>query len=79
MVGFAIVQPDGELNGLYVHPDWWRQGIGTRLLAAVPEARTLSVLEENGIGRAFYERHGWEPDGTTHPGPEGAVELRYRR
>lgn len=79
VVGFAIVASDGELNGLYVLPELWRSGIGSRLLAAVPEARTLSVLRENAIGRAFYERHAWEPDGTMHKGPEGSVELRYRR
>jgi GNAT superfamily N-acetyltransferase len=79
VVGFAIVGRDGELNGLYVLPELWRTGIGSRLLAAVPEARTLSVLRENPIGRAFYERHAWEPEGTAHEGPEGAVELRYRR
>ena len=45
-------------------------GLGTRMLAdAITRLRasgftvaTLWVFEENGLGRAFYERHGWRPD-----------------
>jgi len=79
----------GELCALYVDPVAQGAGVGTRLLAdAIARLRasgflraTLWVFEENGLGRAFYERHGWRPD------PEGigresaewhGPALRYR-
>lgn len=80
----------GELAGLYVDPPAQGAGVGTVLLAdAVVRLRaggftsaTLWVFEENGLGRAFYERHGWVPD-PGGAGREGAdwhgPALRYRR
>lgn len=79
----------GELGALYVDPPAQGAGLGTRLLADA-DARlraagfsvaTLWVFEENGLGRAFYERHGWRPD-PDGIGREGAdwhgPALRYR-
>lgn len=80
----------GELAGLYVDPPAQGAGLGTVLLTdAVARLReagftaaTLWVFEENGLGRAFYERHGWVPD-PGGAGREGAdwhgPALRYRR
>ncbi len=80
----------GELAGLYVDPPAQGAGVGTVLLAdAVARLRgggftsaTLWVFEENGLGRAFYERHGWSAD-PGGAGREGAnwhgPALRYRR
>lgn len=80
----------GELAGLYVDPPAQGAGVGTILLDdAVTRLRaggftsaTLWVFEENGLGRAFYERHGWAPD-PEGEGREGAdwhgPALRYRR
>lgn len=80
----------GELAGLYVDPPAQGAGLGTTLLAdAVARLRsegfaaaTLWVFEDNGLGRAFYERHGWVVD----PGGAGREDadwhgpaLRYRR
>ncbi len=79
VVGFAVVTPDGTLTGLYVRPEWWRRGIGTVLLDAVPEACVLWVLKENVIGRAFYERHEWTPDDVEQRDARGVVEVRYSR
>jgi len=79
----------GELSALYVDPSAQGAGLGTRLLAdATTRLRasgftiaTLWVFEENGLGRAFYERHGWRPD-PEGVGREGAdwhgPALRYR-
>jgi len=79
----------GELSALYVDPSAQGAGLGTRLLAdATARLRasgftvaTLWVFEENGLGRAFYERHGWRPD-PDGVGREGAdwhgPALRYR-
>jgi ribosomal protein S18 acetylase RimI-like enzyme len=80
----------GELAGLYVDPSAQGAGLGTQLLedaltrlsAAGFTSATLWVFEENGLGRAFYERHGWavDPGGA---GREGAdwhgPAVRYRR
>jgi GNAT superfamily N-acetyltransferase len=79
----------GELSALYVDPPAQGAGLGTRLLAdAIARLRasgftvaTLWLFEENGLGRAFYERHGWRPD-PDGVGREGAdwhgPALRYR-
>ncbi|WP_439027509.1 GNAT family N-acetyltransferase [Haloarchaeobius sp. DT45] len=63
----AFVRDDeAELVELYVHPDHWDEGIGTRLLEAVSEAipadRTTLVLSTpaaNEVGRSFYESRGF--------------------
>lgn len=55
-----------ELKALYVHPDDWGDGIGSRLLTAavfaVPPTRNRLVLQtfrENDDARRFYERRGF--------------------
>ena len=61
----------GEIYALYVDPPAQGAGAGTRLLAARRrsgfascgfEQATLWTFEDNGLARAFYERHGWELD-----------------
>ena len=58
----------GRLSSLYVHPDRWGDGVGTRLLDAVEtnladrgasEMRIL-VLAENAVGVEFYRSRGFE-------------------
>jgi GNAT superfamily N-acetyltransferase len=79
----------GQLGALYVDPPAQGAGLGTRLLAdAVTRivaggfsVATLWVFEENGLGRAFYERHGWrpDPDGVGREDAEWhGPALRYR-
>lgn len=60
-----------ELHLLYADPGALRQGSGTEMLRFF-EARSrergckrfaIRVPEENGIGRSFYEKHGYRPDG----------------
>jgi ribosomal protein S18 acetylase RimI-like enzyme len=71
VVGFARALPkprhgDAEIEGLYVHPDAARTGIGRALVAhacerfAAAGKRTLFIeaLRDNRIGRAFYDRLG---------------------
>jgi ribosomal protein S18 acetylase RimI-like enzyme len=100
IVGFAGGGPsrdqdtagDGELYAIYVAPEHWNEGIGSRLvddalhrLADGGAAHAqLWVLEDNARGRRFYERCGWSADGSRKPidllgGVVTAMCVRYRR
>jgi GNAT superfamily N-acetyltransferase len=57
----------GELDGLFVEPDRWRQGIGKALVeAAVHEARrrglSVTVIAEP-AAQGFYEKSGFVVEG----------------
>ena len=73
------------LHGLYVLPEHWGSGAAVALhdavvsaLADCPELH-LWVLTENRRARAFYERHGWRPDGTSRvvEYPPHPIDLGY--
>lgn len=73
-VGYAMAQRDGAeiiLYGLYVHPEWKSQGIGSALLDAViadnPDAKAirLEVLKDNAAAIAWYRAKGFETYGET--------------
>lgn len=78
-----------EVMAIYVEPPFVREGVGSRLLAAAEERAAAEgrrlmkiwVLEANPRARAFYERNGYRPDGTSKVIPEwnGALELRYSK
>jgi GNAT superfamily N-acetyltransferase len=99
VVGFAATGPPlvpadradpalGDLYALYLVPDVWRRGIGTRLhAAALDRLRAggfthagLWVLDTNERALRFYLHHGWTDTGRTQldHGP-GGVELHERR
>jgi GNAT superfamily N-acetyltransferase len=66
VAGFAAVV-GGELDGLFVEPDLWRQGIGAALVdEATREARrrglALTVIA-NPSARDFYQRCGFSLEG----------------
>ena len=78
VTGFASVGPSrderatGELYAIYVEPEEWSTGTGRSLLERAEEQlrgsygeATLWVLEDNPRARAFYERAGWSPAGTS--------------
>jgi GNAT superfamily N-acetyltransferase len=99
LVGFAYVCGSadedprdgvGELDGLYVAPDRWRLGIGTRLQQRALDALTgcgfqragLWVLEANERARRFYEHTGWalaDRSRTIQRAGTSIGEVRYRR
>lgn len=80
-----------ELLTLYVVEDVLGTGVGSALTAAVEdewrargiELAVLWVAVDNQLGRAFYERHGWTPDGTRkleHVRDDEAIEaVRYAK
>jgi GNAT superfamily N-acetyltransferase len=99
VVGFAATGPPlvpadrddstlGDLYALYLNPDIWRRGIGTRLhTAALDRLRScgfthagLWVLETNERAVRFYLRQGWTDARRTQvdQGP-GGTELHERR
>ena len=78
-----------ELRAIYVLPDTWGTGAGPGLMrAAVAHLRErgceegfLWVLEDNPRARRFYEREGWELDGSRKEDEFLGVrvaEVRYR-
>lgn len=74
VAGFAAIV-GGELDGLFVEPALWRQGIGEALVdAATHEARRKGLavtVVANPAAREFYERCGFafEGEAQTRFGP----------
>lgn len=73
IVGFVTAVPGDEdasydLSQLYVHPNHWEEGIGSKLLAWIEhrievnggEQITLGVMAENERAIRFYESAGYE-------------------
>ncbi len=73
LAGFAVIlteQGKAELDGLFVEPGLWRQGIGAALVeAAVHEARrrglSLMTVVAEPSARLFYESCGFTAEGVT--------------
>ncbi len=67
MFGAADVEGWAEVYAIYVAPDLWGGGHGTRLLRGAEHALAsmahdrvlLWVVDSNRGARAFYERRGW--------------------
>ena len=60
-----------ELHFIYVDPDYLRLGIGSEMLMLFEqkgkergfEEFVIWVLEENQLGKSFYEKHNYSSDG----------------
>ena len=74
---------DLHLYSIYLLANEQGSGVGTALLGAVLEDRPaqLWLLSGNDRARAFYERHGFQADGSecTDPDLDGLVEVRMVR
>lgn len=87
--GSSPIRPShsGEVYALYLHPDFWRQGVGTALLRAgakdLKEHRHSSlclwVLDGNSRARAFYEKMNGQKLGgrMIEIGPSTLKEVCY--
>lgn len=99
VIGFVHVSPCrdtdsdprwvGEIQALYLLPQFWGDGVGRllmnegvrRLVAAGCREIVLWVLAANWRARRFYEAGGWRADGTTKTNDSRGVplaEMRYR-
>jgi ribosomal protein S18 acetylase RimI-like enzyme len=80
-VAFMAMNKD-FVDQLYIHPNYWRQGIGNALLNVAreqsPEHVWLYTLQINVNARAFYEKNGFvaEKFGISPP-PESEPDVEY--
>ncbi len=80
-VAFMAMNKD-FVDQLYVHPDYWRRGIGNALLDLAreqsPKHVWLYTLQVNVNARAFYEKNGFvaEKLGISPP-PESEPDVEY--
>jgi GNAT superfamily N-acetyltransferase len=80
-VAFMAMNKD-FIDQLYIHPDYWRRGIGQRLIEFArersPEHLWLYTLQVNVNARAFYEKNGFvaEKFGVSPP-PESEPDVEY--
>lgn len=80
-VGVLVLDPEG-IDQLYVDPDHFGVGIGSRLLDLAkqirPDGLTLWTFQANDGARRFYERHGFVArEATEGDNEEGAPDVRY--
>lgn len=76
----------GETWGIQLLPHYWNQGIGTKLIKwRIEELKnrefekvSLWVLEENITARRFYEKIGFQHDGTVKELNIGNQLKEYR-
>lgn len=73
---------DDFIDQLFVHPAYWRKGIGKALLAHArmlsPEHLWLYTMQANTNARAFYEKNGFYIAAFgTSPAPENEPDIRY--
>lgn len=64
IVGYSDVQPDGLVDHFFVHHEWQRQGVGSRLMEAIHNEATRVGLERlhsevSITARPFYEAWGF--------------------
>ena len=93
---YPSVDPDDDqgrvatIGSMYLDPEFWRKGIGRRLMETVLETAkshdftetTLHVLASNKRARAFYENLGWELDidaELDNSMRETVPKVRYRK
>lgn len=70
-----------EVGGLFLEPALHGRGIGSALLRHARELKgdlEVEVFRANSIGRAFYDRCGFEPMSESTHGPTGQRLLRLR-
>lgn len=71
----CMVLDGNEIEQLYVHVDYQREGIGSKLLMAAktesPEYLELFTFNRNNQAQAFYKKHGFTDIGRGHASLKG--------
>ena len=81
VVGFAALL-GRRISAIYVHPQFVRQGIGSRLLtgleriAATQKIRTLRVAASL-TAKPFYQANGYQVLGESYLGVDKGLRVRY--
>ncbi len=87
--GSSPIRPShsGEIYALYLHPDFWRKGLGTALIKHAARelkekkhsAICLWVLDANARAKGFYEKMGGQKLGgkMIEIGPSSLKEICY--
>lgn len=76
-----MVLSHGWVEQLYVAPDRFRRGHGSKLLRFAQSRNDelhLWTFEANAGARAFYEKHGFVAVGVSAENEEGVPAVRYR-
>jgi putative acetyltransferase len=81
--GFIELEPDGHIDCFYVHPDFERRGVATRLLQRVVKiARARAIrrlhVEASALLRPLLESRGFELLGENRIDRRGQVLINYR-
>lgn len=70
-----------QLDQLYIHNDYQKTGIGSRLLNLAKELSPgnlrLFTFEVNKNARAFYEKHGFNIIGRNFENEENLPDIKY--
>lgn len=82
VVGFADVSASGFIDMMFVHPDAGRRGVGSTLLAALPEidraAEAVALSAHVSItARPFFAAHGFAVARERHPVVHGVRMTNY--
>jgi GNAT superfamily N-acetyltransferase len=77
-----LAMNDSYIDRMYVDPDHWHEGWGTRLLdfakSRSPQGLELHTHQGNHIARQFYEKHGFKAvKFGISPSPESAPDVEY--
>jgi putative acetyltransferase len=83
LVGFAVLEPDGHIDRVFVSADHQRRGIARQLLAAVvAEARRVGLArlftEASITARPFFEAQGFAVLAPQVVSRRGAEFVNYR-
>ncbi|WP_422359987.1 N-acetyltransferase [Reichenbachiella sp.] len=73
-----------EVGAIFVHPDKHGQGLGKQLMDHVSESHPeleVEVFKQNRIGRAFYDRYGFEPiaESVHEPTNQKLIRMKYKK
>lgn len=82
ILGFAGIKDDGHITAVYVHRNYLRQGIGSRLLKAVLEyaqSQKINLLysEASEFSKPLFEKLGFEAYATEQVVRNNVLFQRY--